>query len=145
MPRLGAGGQAGAPARAPARGQLVQTGWSPDRHTQAFQSGSWLGRKVEQPAALLTLSFAVLLVCSTARAGQEGRQCPRVCCSGDREEAVPSLQVPVGLLSITVGVHKGTEISTSFWKSKQAALTIALDQRQSQEIWGEEDPGPQTS
>lgn len=51
------------------------------------------------------------------------------------------MQVPVGLLIVTVGIHKGTEISTSFWKSKQAALTITSDQRQRREIWGEEDPG----
>lgn len=51
--------------------------------------------------------------------------------------------MPVGLLILTVGIHKGTEIRTSFWKSKQAALTITSDQCQhiEGEIWGEEDPG----
>lgn len=67
------------------QGQFVQTEWSPDKLTQALQSGSWLGRKVEQPAALLTLSLAVILVCSTARAvcaavGTERRLCPPCRC-----------------------------------------------------------------
>lgn len=42
------------------RGQLVQAGWSRDSHTQAFQSGSWLGREVEQAATLLIPFLAVL-------------------------------------------------------------------------------------
>lgn len=64
------------------RGQLLQAGWSPDSHTQAFQSGSGLGREVEQAAALLTPSFAAQPVLGTrtdpvcAAGGTEGRLCP---------------------------------------------------------------------
>lgn len=47
----------------------------------------------------------------------------------------------VRLLFVTVGIHKGTEISPAFWKSKQAALTITSDHPRSQEILGEDDPG----
>lgn len=46
--------QAGCSESPRQQGQPVPAGWSPDCHTQAFQSGSWLGLQVEQAAALLT-------------------------------------------------------------------------------------------
>lgn len=82
-------GQAAASAKAPGSGaSLCKLGGALVVTLRAFQSGSLLGREVEQAAALLTPSFPALPVCSTADAGQEGRQ-PCVCCSGDRGRLCP--------------------------------------------------------
>lgn len=136
MPRLDAGaarqpcsswqpgGPAAASARAPGSGtSLCKLGGALIVTLSLSKAGLCL---VGRWSRLQLCSHLPSQRCRGAAQAMLGRKDGSPVC-GDRGEAVPSLQgemqVPVGLLILTMGIHKGSQISTSFGKSKQAALT----------------------